>query len=51
VETRREGKRIYYRLKSKQALAIIDSLYVQFCSDKTDGRRRPAKVAAVASGR
>jgi DNA-binding transcriptional ArsR family regulator len=51
VETRREGKRIYYRLKSKQALAIIDSLYVQFCSDKTDGRRRPSRAAAVASGR
>jgi DNA-binding transcriptional ArsR family regulator len=32
VETRRDGKRIYYRLKSKQALAIIDSLYSQFCS-------------------
>ena len=32
VETRREGKRIFYRLKSRQALAIIDSLYAQFCS-------------------
>ena len=32
VETRREGKRIFYRLKSKEALAIIDSLYAQFCS-------------------
>ena len=27
------------------ALAIIDSLYVQFCSDNTAGRRRPAKLA------
>src|SRR6266568_3170461 len=34
VQTRREGKKIYYRLKSKEALAIIDSLYVQFCSRK-----------------
>ena len=34
VETRREGKRIYYRLRSKEALAIIDSLYAQFCSGK-----------------
>jgi DNA-binding transcriptional ArsR family regulator len=32
VQTRREGKKIYYRLISKQALAIIDSLHVQFCS-------------------
>jgi DNA-binding transcriptional ArsR family regulator len=44
VQTRREGKKIYYRLKSKEALAIIDSLYVQFCSRKTAGRR-PAKPA------
>jgi ArsR family transcriptional regulator len=45
VETRREGKRIYYRLKSKEALAIIDSLYAQFCSAKPAARRL-AKVAA-----
>jgi DNA-binding transcriptional ArsR family regulator len=32
VETRREGKRIFYRLKSRQALAIIESLYAQFCA-------------------
>jgi DNA-binding transcriptional ArsR family regulator len=32
VQTRREGKKIYYQLKSKEALAIIDSLHVQFCS-------------------
>jgi DNA-binding transcriptional ArsR family regulator len=43
VQTRREGKKIYYRLKSKEALAIIDSLYVQFCASKTVGRRRSAK--------
>ena len=41
VETRREGKKIYYRLKSKEALAIIDSLYVQFCSGKPVARRAP----------
>jgi DNA-binding transcriptional ArsR family regulator len=39
VETRREGKKIFYRLKSKEALAIIDSLYVQFCSAKPSARR------------
>ena len=38
VQTRREGKKIFYRLKSKEALAIIDSLYVQFCSGKVPGR-------------
>lgn len=35
VETRREGKKIYYSLKSREALAIIESLYAQYC-----GRRR-----------
>lgn len=31
VETRREGKKIYYQLKSRKALAIIESLYAQYC--------------------
>ena len=44
VETRREGKKIYYRLTSKEALAIIDSLYVQFCSGKSSARRLPPKA-------
>ncbi len=35
VETRREGKRIYYRLKSREALAIIDSLYSEFCTGRS----------------
>jgi DNA-binding transcriptional ArsR family regulator len=48
VQTRREGKRIFYRLKSKEALAIIDSLYVQFCSGKAPARQ-PRKSAAKAS--
>jgi ArsR family transcriptional regulator len=42
VQTRREGKRIFYRLKSKEALAIIDSLYAQFCATKGTRRARPA---------
>jgi len=33
VSTRREGKNIYYTLASPQALAVIKSLYQQFCSD------------------
>ena len=32
VETRREGKQIYYRIASDAALAIMATLYTQFCS-------------------
>ena len=31
VETRREGKNIYYRIASPQALAVMQVLYTQFC--------------------
>ena len=31
VETRREGKQIYYRVTSQAALAVILILYQQFC--------------------
>lgn len=31
VSTRREGKSIYYQVKSSQALAVIEVLYEQFC--------------------
>ena len=31
VKTRREGKQIYYSLGSKEALAVIEVLYQQFC--------------------
>ncbi|MDG1074411.1 MAG: metalloregulator ArsR/SmtB family transcription factor [Methylophilaceae bacterium] len=31
VETRREGKNIYYRVTSKPAIAIINVLAEQFC--------------------
>ena len=33
VETRREGKQIYYRISSPQALAVMAVLYQQFCKD------------------
>ena len=46
VQTRREGKKIYYRLKSKEALAIIDSLYEQFCGNKAAARRPPKPLAS-----
>jgi len=32
VETRREGKNIYYRVASPQALALLEVLYAQFCA-------------------
>jgi DNA-binding transcriptional ArsR family regulator len=31
VSTRREGKSIYYQVKSPKALAVIETLYEQFC--------------------
>lgn len=39
VDTRREGKNIYYRLTSPQALAIMQTLYAQFCPPS-----KPAKT-------
>jgi DNA-binding transcriptional ArsR family regulator len=33
VSTRRDGKNIYYSINSPQALAVIQTLYQQFCSD------------------
>ncbi len=32
VTTRREGKNIYYRLASGPALAVMETLYAQFCA-------------------
>ncbi len=31
VETRRDGKQIYYRISSPEALAVITTLYQLFC--------------------
>ena len=33
VATRREGKGIYYRIDSPQALAVMNTLYQQFCGN------------------
>jgi ArsR family transcriptional regulator len=33
VSTRREGKSIYYRLVSPQAMAVISTLHQQFCAE------------------
>lgn len=37
VSTRREGKNIHYRIDSPQALAVLGTLYTQFC----DPQRKP----------
>jgi len=31
VSTRREGKQIYYRIDSPEAMAVMQVLYQQFC--------------------
>ena len=31
VSTRREGKQIFYRINSKEAMAVMQVLYEQFC--------------------
>ncbi|WP_317202731.1 metalloregulator ArsR/SmtB family transcription factor [Janthinobacterium sp.] len=32
VSTRREGKQIFYSIQSKEAMALIEVLYAQFCA-------------------
>jgi len=34
VSTRREGKNVYYRLSSPQALAVMQVLYQNFCGQE-----------------
>ena len=36
VATRREGKLVYYRIASEDALAIMQVLYRKFCVDKSE---------------
>ena len=40
VETRREGKNIYYRIASPQALAVLKVLYQQYCTPARATRSR-----------
>ena len=40
VLTRREGKNIYYRMAHSQALALVGTLYDQYCCDT---RRKPIR--------
>lgn len=37
VNTRREGKQIYYSLASKEATAVMKVLYEQFCTKPSGG--------------
>jgi len=37
VETRREGKHIYYSISSPQTLALMQTLYEQFCPQTHSG--------------
>lgn len=34
VDTRREGKYVYYRVRKGPALALLKALYAQFCESK-----------------
>lgn len=40
VETRRDGKRIYYSVASPQAMAVMQVLYEQFCDVKPKRAKR-----------
>jgi DNA-binding transcriptional ArsR family regulator len=40
VETRREGKNIYYRIASPQALAVLEVLYAQYCTPARNRKSR-----------
>lgn len=41
VETRRDGKNIYYSIASPQAMAVLQVLYAQFCAP---GGKQPRKA-------
>ena len=43
VETRREGKFIYYRVASAPALAVLHTLYATFCGPARGATRRPPR--------
>ena len=46
VSTRREGKHIFYTFSSPQALAVIQTLYAQFCQQACAPAAEPAAAAA-----
>ena len=44
VETRREGKFIYYRIGSAPALAVLQTLYETFCGPASGATRQPPRA-------
>ena len=48
VSTRRDGKNIYYSLASPQALAVLETLYDEFCCGKQASRKAKARKGASA---
>ena len=44
VETRREGKFIYYRIASAPALAVLHTLYETFCGPASGATRQPPRA-------
>ena len=47
VSTRREGKNIFYTLSSPQALAVIQTLYQEFCQPHCAPAEVPQDVSAT----
>ncbi|OGB20942.1 MAG: transcriptional regulator [Burkholderiales bacterium RIFCSPLOWO2_02_FULL_57_36] len=39
VSTRREGKQIFYTIASKEAMAVMQVLYSQYCNDGKDTKK------------
>ena len=44
VTTRREGKNIYYSLASDKAMAVIETLYLQFCCADSSPPKKGARA-------
>ena len=50
VETRRDGKRIFYRLASDETRQVIELLYNMFCGPHSGGGPGPCKAAKPEAG-
>lgn len=47
VETRRDGRTIFYRLASPEVARILETLYDIFCADDRQSGQKPATAPAV----